>query len=180
MTLQLPSFLDTSSAKRRSRLFREKSYMETWQKIFKPNGGDWRRKLGDQWEYFSHVEKLISVRGLCRWWKTSQPSYRRLKRKTRQENQLMKNHSNLDWRKGKKNLGFWWEKGLWSRKDLVEIKCYLVLSRVELQMVPSTKMQASQYSLRQKDKSPASCLPLALLKTKLTWIPPSCLTWHTL
>ena len=34
-----------------------------------------------------------------------------------------------------KTEGVWWEEGLWSRRDLVGIRCYSILSRVELQMV---------------------------------------------
>ena len=47
--------------------------------------GDRGGKPGDQWEHPSPVGKLMSLKGgLCRWWKTSQPSYGRLRRKTGQ------------------------------------------------------------------------------------------------
>ena len=42
------------------------------------------------------------------------------------------------------------------------------------------QMQAPQHSLRQVDKSPASCRLLTPLKTKLTWIFPCCYTWRAL
>ena len=53
---------------------------------------DWRGKPDDQWEHPSPVEKLMSLKGgSCHWWKISQPSYRRLRRKIGQGNQSMKN-----------------------------------------------------------------------------------------
>ena len=66
------------------------------------------------------------------------------------------------------------------RRDLVGIRCYSVLSGIELQIVLSTKMQAPRCSLCREDRSPAFCRLLTLLETKLTRIPPYLLTWHAL
>ena len=133
-----------------------KSCMETGRKISKPNGKNWGKNPRDQWEHTSPVKNLMSLKESYCWWKTSQPSYGRLRRKTGQKNQSMKKPSNLNWELGRKNRGFCWKKGLWSRRDLVRIRCYLVFREGKLQIVPSTKMQASQHSLHQRDRSPAS------------------------
>ena len=49
------------------------------------------RKTGRLLKHFSPVGKLISLERSCHWWKTSQPSCGKLRKKTRQGNQLMKN-----------------------------------------------------------------------------------------
>ena len=54
------------------------------------------------------------------------------------------------------------------KMDLVRKRCFLIL-KVKLQMI-KLPMQAFQRSLRQKNRFLATCLLLALLKTKLTWI----------
>ena len=84
MTLQLPSFLDTDSVE---------YLIVCWGGILNgnlvknlpTNELDWRGKPRDKWEYSSPIGKLINLKGSCCWWKTSQPSYERLRRKTRQE-----------------------------------------------------------------------------------------------
>ena len=91
MILQLPSFLDTSSVERESRLLRNgnlvKNLPTQWRKL--------KRKTGRPWKHFSPVGKLMSLKRLCHYRKTSQLSYWRLRRKTGYGNQLMKNLQNL-------------------------------------------------------------------------------------
>ena len=84
--LQLPLSLDASSVERG--IVKEK-----WgpgEKTSQPNEGDWGGKLGDHWEHPSPVEKLMSLKKSCCWWKISQ-----LMKETGKENwtkdQSMKN-----------------------------------------------------------------------------------------
>ena len=46
------------------------------------NERDWRGKPGDHWKHLSPVKKLMSLKKLYHWWKTSQPM-----RETEEENQ---------------------------------------------------------------------------------------------
>ena len=43
-----------------------------------------KRKTGRPWKHSSPIGKLISLKRSCHWWKTSQPSYGKLRRKTGQ------------------------------------------------------------------------------------------------
>ena len=61
-----------------------------------------------------------------------------------------------------------------SEERLVGIRCCSVFSGVELPLV-KLPMQAPRRSLRQEDRSPATCRLLAPLKTVLTRIPSICL-----
>ena len=56
------------------------------------NEGDWERKPGDHWEHPSPVGKLMSLKGSCRWWKTSQPM-RETGEENRTRDQSIKNFS---------------------------------------------------------------------------------------
>ena len=87
MTLQLPSFLDASSIKCGSRLLINGNSVKNLPTLW----GRLRKKTGGKWEHPSPVEKLMCLKGSSHWWKTSQPSYRRLRRKTGISNQLIKN-----------------------------------------------------------------------------------------
>ena len=66
-------------------------WMGTWWKTSKLNEGNRGRKSGDQWKHPSPIGKLMSlIRGLCRWWKTSQPDNKKTEKENRIKDQSIK------------------------------------------------------------------------------------------
>ena len=117
MTLQLLSFLDASSVKRGSYLLRSGNLVKNLPTL----GGRLSKKTGGNWEHFSPVGKLMSLKGLCLWWKTSPPSYRRLKKENRRRESIDEKPPELDekmWEENRKIVDIvdeqksWWEEGL--------------------------------------------------------------------
>ena len=98
MTLQLPSFLDASSVERRNCLLRSGNSMKNLLTLW----GRLERKTGGKWEHLSSVKKLMGLKRSCLWWKTSQLSYGRLRRKNGHRNQSMKNLQNSMRKYGRK------------------------------------------------------------------------------